>query len=218
MTAKKQQITKPTNFEMVTEFNKVLGQGVAPSPRIANYGQCVLRLSVIKEEAEVELTKAINDRDLVAIADAIGDGLVTLYGAANDMGLDADAIMQIVHKANMSKLCNSEDEAKAAVERYKAGDGLHGKTEPIEAAYRESSIEGKFIVYDANTGKTLKGLGFTPPEAELEKLIYPQGRPTDRYAEARAQAIQSSKEGRMSPVDLWCFQGTLDDLNAEANK
>lgn len=202
-----------TNFGKVTEFNKALGQGASPTPRIASFGQCNLRMSLIQEEAVTELTQAINKRDLVAIADAIGDGLVTLYGAANDMGLDADAIMAIVHKANMSKLCFSEDEAKFAVERYKAGDGFHGKSDPINAAYRASALEGAFVVYDADTGKTLKGAGFTPPEAELEALIYPNGIPVDNYADARSAAIKANQEGRMNNVDLWCFQASLDDLN-----
>ena len=203
-----------TNFGKVTEFNMALGQGVAQTPRIANYVQCNLRMSLIQEEAVTELTAAINERNLVKIADAIGDGLVTLYGAANDMGLDADAIMAIVHKANMSKLCFSEDEAKLSVERYKAGDGFHGKSEPINAAYRASALDGAFVIYDADTGKTLKGAGFVPPEAELEALIYPNGIPVDKYADARSAAVKANAEGRMNNIDLWCFQASLDDLSA----
>lgn len=197
---------KMTNFQRVTEFNLVLGQGVAPMPSIPTLDQCNLRLNLINEEAIVEMKRGFDERDLVKIADAIGDALVVVYGAANDCGLDADAILAEVHRSNMSKLCDSEQDAVFAVEQYRAGNGFHGKNEPIEAVYRKSSIEGKFIVFDAKTGKTLKGPNFSEPN--LEQIVYPNGRQEDQFKTLRDAAANIG----MSPSTLWQFNSVLDRL------
>lgn len=209
MTKRKIAPIAQTNFEMTTEFNAVLGQGVADKPKIPTLAQCRLRSSLITEEAVNELSVAMDKRDLVAVADAIGDGLVVLYGAANDCGLDADDIFAEVHRSNMSKLCDTEADAQDAVTRYAAGDGFHGKDTPITASYRpctHSDYAGKFIVFDATTGKTLKGPNFSEPD--LEKIVFGNGgRPTDPYAHIRVKAAT-----QFTGENLWLFNEKLDAL------
>lgn len=203
-----EQTNLPTNFQMVTEFNTVLGQGVAPHAQVPELKQCRLRLALIKEEAQTELSAAFDQRNLLAIADAIGDSLVVVYGAANDCGLDADAIMREVHRSNMSKLCNSEEEAHFAVQQYRAGNGFHGKHEPINAMYRASAIPGKFIVFNGDDGKTLKGPGFTEPN--LEPVVFPNGRKPDPFESLRNAAAAIGVNGE----DMWQFNSVLDRLGA----
>jgi predicted HAD superfamily Cof-like phosphohydrolase len=203
-------MTKSTNFQRVSEFNTVLGQGVAAAPNIPNMEQCNLRLALINEEALVELKRGFDERDLIKIADAVGDALVVVYGAANDCGLDADAILAEVHRSNMSKLCDSEADAVFAAEQYRAGNGFHGKKEPIEALYRKSPIEGKFIVFDARTGKTLKGPNFSEPN--LESIVFPNGRGQDSFAALRDIAVKLGVGG----AALWQFNSVLDTINKAA--
>ncbi len=158
---------KKTNFEKVTEFNAVMGQGIPDAPCVPSPAQQKLRLDLIMEEAIIELKDGLEKADLELIADAIGDGLVVIYGAANDCGMDADIILAEIHRSNMSKLCNTEEEAEYAVERYAAGDGYHGKYSPIRADYRPCQypgLEDKFVVFNADTGKTLKGPNFREPD------------------------------------------------------
>lgn len=200
-------MNKPTNFQMTSEFNAVLGQGVASIPVVPTLEQCRLRLKLINEEAQVELTKAFDSRDLIKVADAIGDGLVTIYGAANDCGLDADAIMERIHQSNMSKLCESEQDAVFAVEQYRQGNGFHGKTTPVNAMYRQSAIEGKFVVFDADTGKTLKGPSFFEPV--LEDVVYPNGRQADPFDGLRKVAENIGVRGET----LWQFHSVLDQIS-----
>lgn len=199
-------MNKLTNFQMTTHFNSVLGQGVAQTPIVPSLGQCRLRLAMIKEESQTELSKAFDSRDLLQIADAIGDSLVTVYGAANDCGLDADAIMEQVYLSNMSKLCDTEQDAVFAVEQYRLGNGFHGKTTPINAMYRESSIPGKYVVFDGETGKTLKGPSFFEPK--LEQVVFPEGRPEDPFAQLRTVAETIGVRGET----LWQFQSVLDQI------
>lgn len=156
-----------TNFQLVTDFNNVMGQGVPARPCVPSIKQQELRLSLIQEEAIDELREGFHDGDLIKIGDAIGDGIVVIYGAANDCGLDADRLFAEVHRSNMSKLCDNESEAIYAVKRYAQGNGFHGKFEPIECAYRSCTYPGltdKFVVYNALTGKTLKGPKYFEPD------------------------------------------------------
>lgn len=204
----KKQLPK-TNFEMTTEFNEILGQGVRETAGFPSLAQCRLRSGLIAEEAVTEMAKAMDKRDLIGVADAIGDALVVVYGAANDFGLDADAIFAEVHRSNMSKLCKNEEDAKLAVERYAAGDGYHGKTSPIQASYRPCThpeYEGYFVVFDTQTGKTLKGPDYSEPN--LEPIVYGKdGKPQNPFEDIHAIA-----DSKLSGEELWLFKEKLDLL------
>ena len=51
-----------------------------------------------------ELKDAINDNDIVEVADALTDILVVTYGAGAAFGIDLDKCFNEVHRSNMSKL------------------------------------------------------------------------------------------------------------------
>jgi predicted HAD superfamily Cof-like phosphohydrolase len=51
-----------------------------------------------------ELRDATATRDIVGIADALADIVYVAYGTAVTYGLDLDAVLAEVHRANMSKL------------------------------------------------------------------------------------------------------------------
>ena len=80
-----------------------MGQEVIATPKIADYGTCILRLALIKEELG-ELKEAMLENDIVETADAIADILYVVYGAAVAFGIDIDEVFQEVHSSNMSKL------------------------------------------------------------------------------------------------------------------
>ena len=62
-----------------------------------------LRVSLINEELE-ELKKAISERDILEIADALTDLLYVTYGAGHAFGIDLDKCFDEVQNSNMSKL------------------------------------------------------------------------------------------------------------------
>ena len=62
-----------------------------------------LRLSLIQEELD-ELNKAIQDKDIVEVADALTDILYVTYGAGHAFGIDLDQCFNEVQNSNMSKL------------------------------------------------------------------------------------------------------------------
>lgn len=62
-----------------------------------------LRVELLREEFE-EFADAVENADLVAIADALADIVYVAYGSALTYGIDLDAVLREVHRANMSKL------------------------------------------------------------------------------------------------------------------
>jgi predicted HAD superfamily Cof-like phosphohydrolase len=62
-----------------------------------------LRIALMEEEFG-ELVEAVSQDDLVAIADALADVVYVAYGTALTYGVDLDAVLCEVHRANMSKL------------------------------------------------------------------------------------------------------------------
>ena len=91
-----------TNFEKVGLFMSTFGQEVKKS-ELSSEKINSLRLSLIQEELE-ELTNAIQDNDIVEVADALTDILYVTYGAGHAFGINLDKCFDEVQKSNMSKL------------------------------------------------------------------------------------------------------------------
>ena len=92
-----------TNFEKVEIFMKTFGQEVREKPSFSTDKINKLRLDLIKEELE-ELTEAMNNKDLLEVADALTDILYVTYGAGHAFGIDLDKCFDEVQNSNMSKL------------------------------------------------------------------------------------------------------------------
>ena len=92
-----------SNFELVGDFMEAFNQKVEIDPTWPDFNTRELRLELIQEEMD-ELAKAVDDRDMVQIADALTDLLYVVYGAGHAFGIDLDECFQEVHSSNMSKL------------------------------------------------------------------------------------------------------------------
>ena len=92
-----------TNFELVEDFMEAMGQNVYRRPVFAEEDTCRLRLDLIEEELD-ELHYAIDNKDLVEVADALTDLLYVIYGAGHAFGIDLDECFKEGHASNMSKL------------------------------------------------------------------------------------------------------------------
>ena len=92
-----------TNFDKVGIFMKTFGQEVKTKPSFSTDKINQLRLDLIKEEL-TELTEAMNNKDLLEVADALTDILYVTYGAGHAFGIDLDKCFEEVQNSNMSKL------------------------------------------------------------------------------------------------------------------
>ena len=92
-----------TNFDKVGIFMKTFGQEVKTKPSFITDKINKLRLDLIKEEL-IELTEAMNNKDLLEVADALTDILYVTYGAGHAFGINLDKCFEEIQNSNMSKL------------------------------------------------------------------------------------------------------------------
>ena len=92
-----------SNFIKVGTFMKTFGQEVKNKPSFSTEKINKLRIDLIKEELE-ELEEAMNNKDLLEVADALTDILYVTYGAGHAFGIDLDKCFEEVQNSNMSKL------------------------------------------------------------------------------------------------------------------
>ena len=92
-----------SNFNKVGTFMKTFGQEVKTEPSFSTDKINKLRIDLIQEELQ-ELIGAINNKDLLEVADALTDILYVTYGAGHAFGIDLDKCFDEVQNSNMSKL------------------------------------------------------------------------------------------------------------------
>ena len=92
-----------SNFNKVKTFMETFGQEVKTKPSFSSDKINNLRYDLIKEELE-ELKEAMENKDLLEVADALTDILYVTYGAGHAFGIDLDKCFEEVQNSNMSKL------------------------------------------------------------------------------------------------------------------
>jgi len=93
------------NLNAVQTFIRTFGQEVREVPNIGPGDDKLkaLRYELIREELE-ELREAMENNDIVEVADALTDILYVTYGAGAAFGIDLNATFAEVQRSNMSKL------------------------------------------------------------------------------------------------------------------
>ena len=134
-------------LNQVAEFHRTFKAPILENPEIPSPERCELRVSLLQEELN-ELQDAINDNDLVEIADALCDLQYVLSGAVLEFGLGEKfpALFDEVQRSNMSKACETEEQAIETVAHYK---------EKGQEAFYEKSGD-KYNVHRTSDHKVLK--------------------------------------------------------------
>jgi len=152
---------EPSALTSVAAFHDLFDLPVVEKPAFPSASRCQLRVSLLQEELN-ELKQAIEDNDIVGVADALADLQYVLSGAVLEFGL-GDKFKKLfdeVQRSNMSKTCKSLDVALATQQYYKDTKGV------------ESYIvdrEGEYIVYRQEDSKVLKSIAYS--EADLDLII-----------------------------------------------
>ena len=95
-----------SNFQKVKVFMETFGQEVKEKIEFPDSKTTELRYNLIKEELD-ELRDAIDQKDIIEIADALTDILYVTYGAGHAFGINLDNCFNEVQDSNMSKLDES---------------------------------------------------------------------------------------------------------------
>lgn len=152
---------QPDTLNQVAEFHRTFDHPILLVPMIPDEKRCKLRVAFISEELK-ELEQAIVDKDIVGIADALCDLQYVLTGTVLEFGLGDRfrALFTEVQRSNMSKACDTEQEAKDTVDFYLDESNV------MAYYYRRGD---KFLVKRVADDKTLKSINYSP--ANLKRLI-----------------------------------------------
>lgn len=147
-------------LNQVAEFHRTFKHPILDKPTIPTEQRARLRVALLAEELK-ELEEAIEDKDIVAIADALCDLQYVLSGAVLEFGLGYKFkdLFDEVQRSNMSKTCKSEQEAADTVVHYQA--------KGVECHYLKSG--DYFLVYRTEDNKTLKSIRYS--EVDLKSII-----------------------------------------------
>lgn len=90
--------------DKVEEFHRAFGLPTETSIQKFIPSETVkLRVDLLEEEFE-EYLEAVATNNIIEIADALGDIVYIAFGTALTYGIDLDAVLDEIHKSNMSKL------------------------------------------------------------------------------------------------------------------
>ena len=155
------KIAEPEALSSVADFHDTFNLPVLKDPIIPDLDRTRLRINLLEEEL-AELKEAIDNNDLVEVADAFCDIQYVLSGAILEFGL-ADKFKTLfdeVQRSNMSKTCKTMEEAEATRKFYLDEKGMDSRIE---------GSAGEFLVYRIDDGKVLKSVNYSP--ANIKGLL-----------------------------------------------
>lgn len=152
---------KLDSLNQVADFHRTFKAPILENPQIPEPKRAKLRYDLLSEELS-EFWEAVEQNDLVGVADALCDLQYVLSGAVLEFGLGEKfvALFNEVQRSNMSKACLTEAEAQATVQYYFEKDGT-------EAFYELSG--NKYLVFRKADHKVLKSINYSP--ADLEEIL-----------------------------------------------
>ena len=155
------QFKEPEALTGVAKFHKLFNLPIVENPAIPSDERIKLRISLLEEELK-ELKHAIEENDLVEVADAFADLQYVLSGAILEFGLGSKfkELFDEVQRSNMSKPCKTLEEAKQTQEYYKRERGMDSYIE---------KRDNEYLVYRIGDGKVLKSINYSAPD--LKKII-----------------------------------------------
>lgn len=152
---------EPTALNDVAAFHKTFNAPILETPQIPSKERAALRVSLLQEELN-ELKEAIENNDLIEVADALCDLQYVLSGAVLEFGMAAKfkTLFDEVQRSNMSKACTSMKIAEATRKHYEDKDGTKSNIK---------EKDGKFLVYRTPDNKVLKSVEYSP--ADLKNIL-----------------------------------------------
>jgi predicted HAD superfamily Cof-like phosphohydrolase len=142
-------------IEQVEYFNNVFGKLNNQTPTIINEKEAQFIYDFIQEELD-EYLQSYQQRDIVGVADAFGDIMYVLAAGILAFGLKDKFkdIFDEIQASNMSKSCDTEEDAKSTCSSISTTKG-------IETHYEK--IGDKYIVFRSSDRKVQKNIKYFAP-------------------------------------------------------
>lgn len=159
-----------TNYERVSELNRMAGKGLA-----TDWEALRTQALLVREETE-ELLTAVSEGNVVDYADAALDVLVTAYGCLFLLGANADVGMHRLMKVLKSRFDDNEKDATETKLHYATqGIPTYGRVTFVAGRHyiatvvsEDTTVAGKH--YPA--GKWLKSVYALSDKEEMEDFLH----------------------------------------------
>jgi NTP pyrophosphatase (non-canonical NTP hydrolase) len=136
----------------ITVWLEKIGMKKPDKPCLMTPEQKKMNMMLIDEEVQELMIALSKNNDIVELADAYFDVLWVVTQSAMMNGLNINDIVRAGAMSNLSKFCNTEEEALNTVKAYLEG--------------RHPNKLGQFITED---GKVLKSISFKEPDFSFIK-------------------------------------------------
>jgi len=137
-------------LELRSNYHKIMNlfgtNGENCANFITNFDYTILNLSYSILNGNVDL-----------ITDELCQMLHILYEVCYHNDINADQLFTIIHNSNMTKMCQTEEEAKKTVDWY-----VETRGELFDPFYVKSINDKYWIVRDKKTNKCLKSINYVP--------------------------------------------------------
>ena len=158
-------VKRPTLINRVANWSRI---GGLPKMNQPGFPEAMVQGShyeQIVEELE-EFRTAINrdTQDIVEIADALGDLVWVALRMTMVHGLDINYVMTKVYESNMSKFCNSKEEAEATVTAYLNGEHPNKQGEKIKCYFQEMDNGRYYVIKREADHKVMKSINYVEPD------------------------------------------------------
>ena len=156
-----------TNYQYVaTEYYKLLYPDVK-FRNLQDWCETIkdsnhISLNKIKNTLE-ELEVSIDTKNFESVSEKTTEIIYLTYLLGVHLGINLDRSFDLVHCSNMSKICDTEQNAKDTVEWYKTNE-----TRYDSPSYRHS--EYGYVVFNESTGKILKNINYK--KVDLSVMVY----------------------------------------------
>lgn len=109
--------------DLVRHFNKMMGLPVNDEPTDLSYARRDFRYDQMHEEWNEFVAELFRAKpDPVKVAHELADLVYTCYGMAVEYGIDLDAVIREIHRANMTKTPHPEGGKAVKGEGFKPAD------------------------------------------------------------------------------------------------
>ena len=147
-------------FTLVKDWREAMG---LPSNNTSvNDERMDLHRSLFLEEMN-ELLYAIDTNDIEEVEDGVADLIFVMVGMLMELGVNPHESFYKVYESNMSKICNSEEEAQQSVDAYAKGTHPNKMGKKIECVF-EKTTKDKYVVKRKSDGKVMKSINFVEPK------------------------------------------------------
>lgn len=142
-------------IKKVQDWRKAFGLTYGErKPNLPKHSEVALDSSLIVEET-TETVQAMQNKDIVEVADGLADLIFVITQAANSYGIDLEKAVDCVHVSNMSKICQSKLDLELTINKYEELG--------VELSVHETG-EDRWVVKRASDGKVMKSVNYKEPD------------------------------------------------------